>query len=145
MKKTVFVVDDSISNLTMAADALNPHYAVMTINSGERCLKLLEKVKPDIILLDIEMPEMDGFGVLRLLKGNKAYRDIPVIFLTARTDYPTEVRALRHGVVDFIGKPFNPAVLLNRINHHISIDGLVRERTKQLHSARQDVIFVPFA
>lgn len=142
MKRTIFVVDDSISNLTMAAEALNPYYAVMTIPSGKKVVAILEKVKPDLILLDIEMPEMDGFDVLRYLKNNDKFRDIPVIFLTAKTDYQTEIYALEMGVVDFIAKPFNPAVLLNRVKHHIDISGLVRERTSQLYSARQDIVFV---
>lgn len=142
MKKTVFVVDDSISNLTMASDALSPSYAVVTIPSGEKAISLLEKVKPDIILLDIEMPEMDGFDVLRKLKANEKWSEIPVIFLTAKTDHPTEIEALKMGVVDFIGKPFNPAVLLSRIRHHIDISGLIREQTHQLRVARRDIVFV---
>ena len=142
MKKTIFVVDDSASNLTLATDALSPHYTVMTFSSGEKALAPLGKIKPDIILLDIEMPEMDGFEVLDYLKSNESLKDIPVIFLTSKTDFDTEVIALEKGVVDFMGKPFNPAVLLNRISHHIDIAGLVRERTSQLRSARQDIIFV---
>ncbi|MCL2574382.1 MAG: response regulator [Defluviitaleaceae bacterium] len=142
MKKTIFVVDDSISNLTLASEALSPYYAVRTIPTGEKAIMLLEKTKPDLILLDIEMPDMNGFDVLKQLKSNKNYRDIPVIFLTAKTDFFTEIEALEMGVVDFIGKPFNPAVLLNRIKHHIDIAGLVNERTMQLNSAKKDIIFV---
>jgi len=142
MKKTVFVVDDSVSNLTMSADVLSPHYAIMTAPSGKKVIALLEKVQPDIILLDIEMPEMDGFDVLKYLKGNDKFKDIPVIFLTAMTDYQLEIDALKMGVVDFIIKPFNPAVLLNRVKHHIDISNLVHERTFQLHRAKQDIVFV---
>ncbi|MCL2874245.1 MAG: response regulator [Defluviitaleaceae bacterium] len=142
MKKTIFVVDDSLSNLTRAAETLNPHYTVMTIPSGSKAISILEKVRPDLILLDIEMPEMDGFEVLRFLKNSDRYKSIPVIFLTAKTDHQTEIEALELGVVDFITKPFNPAVLLHRVKHHIDISGLVIERTAQLYSANQDLIFV---
>ena len=142
MKRTIFVVDDSLSNLTMAADALGSHYAVRTIPSGKKTIELLEKIKPDLILLDIEMPEMDGFDVLKYLKSSHKFKDIPVIFLTAKNDFPTEATALEMGVVDFISKPFNPAVLVNRIKHHIDISAIVKEQTYQLYKSRQDIIFV---
>ncbi|MCL2618810.1 MAG: response regulator [Defluviitaleaceae bacterium] len=142
MSKIVFVIDDSISNLTMAEDALSASYSVMTIPSGAKAVSLLEKVRPEIILLDIEMPAMDGFDVLRYLKASDRFCDIPVIFLTAKIDHATEIEALKLGVVDFISKPFNPAVLLNRVKHHIDVSSLVRERTKELYSVRHDIIFV---
>jgi len=142
MKKTVFVVDDNVTNLTMAANALKSHYTVRTIPSGEKTIELLEKIRPDIFLLDIEMPGMDGFDVLRYLKSDERFSYLPVIFLTAKVDFGTEIEALEMGVADFIGKPFNPAVLLNRIRHHIDINELVRERTFQLYKARQDIFFV---
>jgi len=140
--RTLFVVDDNINNLAIASETLEHHYAVMTIPSGKRTLSLLEKVRPDLILLDIEMPEMDGFEVLRYLKSNEKYKDIPVIFLTAKTDHQTEIEGLEMGVVDFIAKPFNPAILLNRVKHHMDISRLVIERTAQLYNAKQDIIFV---
>ncbi|MCL2839888.1 MAG: response regulator [Defluviitaleaceae bacterium] len=142
MKKIIFVVDDSISNLTMAAEALSADYAVRTIPSGKKAIDLLEKIKPNLILLDIEMPEMDGFDVLKYLKGHEQFQDIPVIFLTAKTDFATEIEALKMGVVDFIGKPFNPAVLINRVKHHIDISGLIQAQTFQIYKARQDIVFV---
>ncbi|MCL2874247.1 MAG: response regulator [Defluviitaleaceae bacterium] len=142
MKKTVFVVDDCMSSLKMSTDVLYPHYTIVPIPSGEKAIALLEKVKPDIILLDIAMPKMNGFDVLKYLKSNDNYKDIPVIFLTAKSDHQTEIDALEMGVVDFITKPFNSAVLLNRVKHHIDINNLVRERTSQLHSAKQDIVFV---
>jgi len=142
MKKIIFVIDDNISNLILSEEALNPYYTVRTIPSGKKALKVLEKVKPDLILLDIEMPEMDGFEVLKYLKSEERFKDIPVIFLTGKTDFATEEEALKQGVVDFITKPFNPAVLLRRIKHHIDITGLINERTAQLNEAKSDIIFV---
>ena len=86
MQKTVFIVDDNDTNLAMAKSALKEQYRVMTLPSAEKMFALLEKIKPDLILLDIEMPEMDGFEALQLLKDNEAYADIPVVFLTGMTD-----------------------------------------------------------
>ena len=114
-EKTIFIVDDSLTNLTVAADALREQYTVMTIPSGKKTLALLEKVKPDLILLDIEMPEMDGFEVLRYLKSSEKFSDIPVIFLTATVDPQTEAKAFEMGVVGFITKPFSIPALLKHV------------------------------
>jgi len=133
MQKTIFVVDDSDINLTMAKDALKGQYRVMTMPSAAKMFTLMEKVIPDLILLDIEMPEMDGFEALAKLKNNKLQAGIPVIFLTGMTDAAVEVRGFQLGVVDFITKPFSAPVLTNRIKTHLEIDELIRERTSQLH------------
>ena len=133
MQKTIFVVDDNDTNLSMAKEALRGHYRIMTLPSAERMFALLEKIMPDMILLDIEMPEMNGFEALKQLKSSKARADIPVIFLTGMHDVSMEVRGFQLGVVDFITKPFSEPVLLNRIKTHLNIDDLIRERTSQLH------------
>ena len=132
MQKTIFVVDDNDTNLSSAKEALKENYRVMTLPSAAKMFSFLEKVKPDMILLDIEMPEMDGFEALGLLKGNPVFADIPVIFLTGMTDASVEVRGFELGVIDFITKPFSAPVLSNRINTHLNIDELIRERTSQL-------------
>ena len=132
MRKTIFVVDDNSTNLTMAKEALKEKYRVMTLPSAAKMFSLIEKVKPDLILLDIKMPEMDGFEALSRLKGNASRADIPVIFLTGMTDVAIEVRGFQMGVVDFITKPFSAPVLLNRIKTHLDIDELIRERTTKL-------------
>jgi len=133
MHKTIFVVDDNDTNLTMAKEVLKDQYRVMTLPSAAKMFALLEKVTPDMILLDIEMPEMDGFGALQKLKTHELHEHIPVIFLTGMTDSEVEVRGFQLGVVDFITKPFSAPVLLNRIKTHLDIDELIRERTAQLH------------
>ena len=133
MDKTIFVVDDSDTNLTKAKEALKDCYRVMTLPSAAKMFTLLEKIKPDLILLDIEMPEMNGFEALKLLKDNAAYADIPIVFLTSMSDPAAEVRGFELGVIDFITKPFTTPVLINRIRTHLSIDELIKERTEQLH------------
>ena len=132
MKKTVFVVDDNDTNLSMAKQVLKDQYRVMTLPSAAKMFALFEKITPDLILLDIEMPEMDGFEALQQLKGNEALTGIPVIFVTGMTDAAVEVRGFQQGAIDFITKPFSAPVLLNRIKTHLNIDELIRERTFQL-------------
>ena len=132
MQKTIFVVDDNDTNLSMAKEALREYYRVMTLPSAGKMFALLEKIHPDLILLDIEMAEMDGFEALQILKANNAYYDIPVIFLTSMTDATVEVHGFELGVIDFITKPFSAPVLQNRVKTHLNIDELIRERTAQL-------------
>jgi len=118
-EKIVFVIDDSNTNLTAAEAALEDFYTVVTIPSGEKAIKLLQKIRPDIILLDIEMPEMNGFELLEHLKADPDFSQIPVIFLTATMNTETEKRAYDMGIVDFIIKPFSAPILLERIEMHV--------------------------
>ncbi|MCL2743980.1 MAG: response regulator [Planctomycetaceae bacterium] len=133
MEKTIFVVDDNDTNLSMAKETLKHLYRVMTMPAAAKMFTLLEKITPDLILLDIEMPEMDGFETLHKLKSNDLHASIPVVFLTSMTDAAVEARGFQLGVIDFITKPFSAPVLINRIKTHLNIDELIRERTKQLH------------
>jgi len=142
MQKTIFVVDDNDTNLSIAEEALEEHYRVMTLPSAVKMFALLEKVKPDLILLDIEMRGMDGFEALRRLKASGAHANIPVIFLTSMTDSSLEVRGFQLGVVDFIAKPFSAPVLLNRIKTHLGIDELIKERTARLERLQNGIVFV---
>ena len=140
--KTIFVVDDSDTNLTMAEAALDEQYRVMTMPSAAKMFTLLERVKPDLILLDIEMPEMDGFEALKKLKSVEKLAVIPVMFLTGHTDAEVEVRGFEMGAVDFVTKPFSAPVLLNRIKTHLDIDEIIRERTAQLHRLQNSIVSV---
>lgn len=140
MQKTVFVVDDNDTNLTSAKEALKNYYRVMTLPSAVKMFSFLEKVTPDMILLDIEMPEIDGFEALEQLKNDSRYADIPVVFLTSMANKDVEVRGFELGVVDFITKPFSEPVLQNRIKTHLEIDELIRERTKQLQLKTEQLV-----
>jgi len=116
--KTIFVVDDSDTNLAKAEEALEDHFNVMTVPSAAKMFALLGKIKPDLILLDIEMPEMDGFEALERLKtGNWA--NIPVIFLTGTINASIEERSSALGAVGIITKPFSPDILLKQVNLNI--------------------------
>jgi len=140
--KTVFVVDDSDTNLSMAESALENQYRVMTMPSAVKMFSLLEKVIPDLILLDIEMPDMDGFTALRKLKKFNAWANIPVMFLTGHNDSNVEVQGFELGAIDFVTKPFSESVLINRIKTHLDIDEIIRERTAQLSRLQNSIISV---
>jgi len=141
MQKTIFVVDDNDTNLSKAEEALEDQYQLLTLPSAAKMFALLEKIIPDLILLDIEMPEMDGFEALRRLKTSAKFADIPVIFLTSMTDAEIEVRGFQLGVVDFITKPFSAPVLVNRIKTHLNIDELIRDRTAQIQRLKNAIVF----
>ena len=118
--KTIMLVDDNITNLKIGRGLLADKYNVFTLPSGEKLFQMLEKVRPDLILLDVEMPEMDGFEVIRRLKASESTAAIPVIFLTAVNDAEREKRGKALGAVDFISKPFSPEFLFDRMAKHLS-------------------------
>ena len=140
--KTIFVIDDSDTNLSMAEAVLEDQYRVMTMPSAAKMFALLEKITPDLILLDIEMPDMDGFEAIKTLKSDIRWSSIPIMFLTGRNDPDVEARGLEIGAVDFVTKPFSAPVLLNRIQTHLDIDNIIRIRTNQLHKLQNSIVSV---
>ena len=113
--KTVFIVDDDGTNLMLAKTALDGVYKTYAMESAAMMFRLTEKIMPDLILLDINMPEMDGFQAIEILKKNGKLQSIPVIFLTGRNDSETALRGLELGAADYIIKPFSRPVLIKRI------------------------------
>jgi putative two-component system response regulator len=140
--KKIFVVDDNSVNLLAAEDALSEYYEIYTLSSAALMFDLLENVIPDLILLDILMPEMDGFEALKRLKSEKRYMDIPVIFVTGKSDSGTEALGFEMGVLDFISKPFSVPVLLNRIRTHLHIEDIIRYRTDKLLKLQSSLVSV---
>lgn len=117
---TILVVDDTPENLSIMSDLLRETYRVKVATNGERALRIAGGADlPDLILLDVMMPEMDGYEVCRRLKADERTRDIPVIFLTARTDPKDEHHGLELGAVDFITKPVNPPLVQARVHNHL--------------------------
>ncbi len=113
---TILIVDDSPENLLVLSELLRPQYRVLAATSGEGALRVAGNApRPDLILLDVMMPGMDGYSVLTRLRDNPVTRDIPVVFLTALTDAGDEERGLALGAVDYITKPIKPAVVLARV------------------------------
>ena len=122
VKPTILVVDDTPDNLSLMRELLRKDYQVQLANGGERALKLAAmQPQPDLILLDIMMPVMDGYEVCRRLKSDAATRDIPVVFLTAKADVEDEKRGLELGAVDYITKPISPPVVLARVKIHLAL------------------------
>lgn len=122
MKNIILVVDDDKTNLTLAQKILLSQYRIAATNSGKAALKYLEKNHPDLILLDINMPEMDGFEVMEQIQKNKETADIPIIFLTADNQPGTEIKCFQMGAVDFVGKPFIPDVLISRVSKTLELE-----------------------
>jgi putative two-component system response regulator len=146
-KAIILVVDDTANNLTLINDLLKDLYKVRLANSGEKALRALAATpRPDLILLDVMMPEMDGYEVLARIKADPATADIPVIFLTAKNEIEDEKRGIQAGAVDYISKPISPPIVLVRVEkelmvlrarkmleqHNSWLEQQVRERTREV-------------
>jgi len=125
MNERILVVDDTPANIqTVAAILKGQGYQLSVATNGKQALEVLEKIQPDLILLDVMMPELDGFETCQRIKSTAAWRNIPVIFLTAKTETADIVKGFEVGAVDYVGKPFNAHELLARVNTHLTIDQL---------------------
>jgi len=142
MDKLIFIVDDLDANLVKAEEALEDDYNLMTLPSAEKMFDKLQTVIPDMILLDIEMPQMSGFEAIKILKTDEKYENIPVIFLTSLSDETVEAHGFELGAIDFINKPFSTPVLLNRLATHLKIDEAIKERTKKVVRLQNGIIDV---
>ena len=143
-KFTVLIVDDTPQNLTVLGEVLRPYFQVRAANSGERALRIAQtEPYPDLILLDIMMPGMDGREVLTYLRENEKTRHIPVMFITAMSGSENEELGLEMGAVDYITKPFLPAIVLARVRIQLELkqardrlarqnDWLEREVTRRM-------------
>src|ERR1035438_1085414 len=131
-KKTVLVVDDAPANLQIGRSILKDDFKIRVATSGAKALDLVKiKPYPDLILLDVMMPDMDGYEVCAILKASPEANNIPVIFLTGKTETEDETKGFQVGAVDYIHKPFSPAVVKARVHTHL----VLRESRDQL--ARQ--------
>jgi putative two-component system response regulator len=154
VREKIVLVDDNITNLMLGKNILTEKYDIFTVPSGEKLFLLLEKIKPDLILLDIEMPEMNGYEVIKKLKANSEAAHIPVIFLTAKNDSSSELEGLTLGAIDYISKPFSPPLLLKRIELHLLVESqkeelmdynnnlqqMVRDKTKTVLDMQNSVL-----
>ncbi len=128
-KKLILLVDDAPENIQVAHAILKHIYKTRVATSGAKALEQVKSVPPpDLILLDVMMPEMDGYEVCTRLKADPATRDIPVIFLTAKTEAEDETKGFEVGAVDYIHKPFSPPVVLARVQTHM----MLREAREQV-------------
>ncbi len=158
-RATILVVDDTLDNLTLMSGLLKDLYRVKVANSGEKALKYLENdTMPDLILLDIMMPKLSGYDVLKELKSNHKTKDIPVIFLTAMSSIEDEKKGLELGAVDYITKPISAPIVMARVKVHIEnkaaadflkdqnhyLESEIQKRTREI-LAIQDVTILAMA
>lgn len=138
-RSTILVVDDTPQNLSLMSDLLEGQYAVKLAPSGARALKIATTNPPDLILLDIMMPDMDGYEVCRQLKANPACKDIPVIFVTAMHEIVDEEAGLSVGAVDYLTKPISPPIVLARVRNQLALKSAaddLREQNRLIEEER---------
>ena len=136
-KPTVLVVDDTADNLAVISGLLKDLYRIKVASNGEKALEIVRASRPDLILLDIMMPELSGYEVCRQLKSDPATRDIPILFLTALASAEDETKGLELGAEDYITKPANPALLRSRVKTHLRIKAVadfLRDKSAYLES-----------
>jgi len=139
-KQTVLLVDDTPANIQIANSILKDTYNIRVATSGAKALELANLTPaPDLILLDVMMPELDGYEVCTRLKMAGDTRDIPVIFLTGQTEIEDETRGFEVGAVDYIHKPFSPAVVQARVRTHLVLRGIREQLARQLLMIRKEL------
>jgi len=139
-KKVVLVVDDAPANIRVVNEILHSTYKVRIATNGSKALELAAATPgPDLILLDVIMPGMDGYEVCARLKADPATRDIPVIFLTGQTETTDETRGFEVGAVDYIHKPFSPAVVAARVQTHLALRETREQLARQLLAIRNEL------
>ncbi|MCL2214976.1 MAG: response regulator [Treponema sp.] len=153
-KPVIMLVDDNKANLTIGKSVLSECYNVFALPSADKLFELLKSVMPDLILLDIDMPGMNGYEAITILKADRQYADIPVIFVTAKTSESDEYEGLSLGAIDYVTKPFSPSLLQKRIENHILLQRqkaslqdynnnlikMVKGKTHQLFSLQSAII-----
>ncbi len=147
-KERILIVDDTPDNIDLLVGVLQPDYEIMAAINGERALKIARAPnKPDMILLDIMMPGLDGYEVCRQIKADPATSEIPVIFITAKSEVADETQGFALGAVDYITKPISPPIVRARVHTHLTLHDQrramareVRERTRELHETRLEII-----
>lgn len=147
MRNTILVVDDTEENIDVLVDLLSEDYKLLVALNGKRALELALANKPDLILLDIMMPEMNGYDVCKALKSDESTIHIPIVFITALRDDSNEELGISLGAVDYIVKPFNPALVKARVKNHLklksyqdNLEKLVMLRTAQIERTQLVII-----
>jgi putative two-component system response regulator len=137
---TILVIDDTPDNIALLVEILKDHYRIKAARNGEQGLKIARlQPPPDLILLDIMMPGIDGFEVCQKLKDDPTTSDIPVIFVTARISIDDESRGFGLGAVDYIAKPVSPPIVLARVNTHLALHDQNRELARQVKEQTQAI------
>ncbi|WP_052507208.1 response regulator [Desulfonatronovibrio magnus] len=145
----ILVVDDMPENIQILSDILRADYTVLAAKSGEKALDFVERLVPDLILLDIMMPGMDGFQVCKRLKAEKKWEKIPVIFITAMNEIEDEAHGFEVGAVDYITKPVSPPIVQARVRTHLALadqqracEETVEEQLATIKQGQKDAVFM---
>ncbi len=148
--KKIMIIDDNVTNLSIARKALCDEYGVILIKDAKMALTEIPNTNPDLILLDVEMPELSGFEVIEKIKNTmpEPYRSIPVIFLTAKNDGLSEFQGLNLGAVDYVRKPFSAALLKKRVELHLqlhsyntNLKNMVKEQISHIEELQYAVVY----
>lgn len=148
--QTVLIVDDEPANISLLNEVLKTDYRIMVAKDGKRALLVAQSnPPPDLILLDIVMPELDGYEVLKRLKADEDTKNIPIIFVTSKNKDEDETKGLEMGAVDYIHKPFNPAVVKARVKAHLELkqnrdflEWMLKEKTEELKKMEKEYSYL---
>lgn len=148
LMQTILIIDDEATNINVLNELLQPHYHVLFARDGKTGMKIVQsQALPDLILLDIIMPDLDGFQVTKMLKSDETTSKIPIIFITAKDDEEDQAMGFDMGAVDYITKPFSPVVVKARVKAHLELkrhrdflEWMLRERTKELHQMEKEYL-----
>jgi diguanylate cyclase (GGDEF)-like protein len=133
----ILIIDDSTEHIKILINLLENDYEIYFAKNGGEGLKILQSVSPDLVLLDIVMPGMDGFEVCREIKANKEFKETPIIFISVHGKADDETKGLELGAIDYITKPFNPAIVKARIRNHLKLRNAIKE-LERLYSLALD-------
>lgn len=147
MDNTILIIDDTEENIDVLVDLLCQDYKLLVALDGQRGLELAEMNKPDLILLDVMMPGINGYEVCKILQSKEEMKHIPIIFLTALSDDKDEAFGISIGAMDYIRKPFNPVIVYSRIKNYIMVknyqnklEQMVLDRTEQVERTKDTII-----
>ncbi len=149
-KPKVVIIDDNVTNLSLARKALGDDYHIVLIKDGAMAIAEIPNIKPDLILLDVEMPGLSGFDVIRNIKDYmpEPFKSIPIIFLTAKDDGDSEYQGLNLGAVDYVIKPFSSVLLKKRVELHLklhnystNLENLVKEKTSHIKELQYAIVY----
>jgi len=151
-KQTILIIDDEVTNINILNEVLKTDYKVVFAKDGEKGMKIARsETPPDLILLDIIMPGLDGYGVCEILKKDKRLKKVPIIFITVKASEEHETRGFELGAVDYITKPFNPVVVRARVKAHLELkkhrdflEWMLKERTKELQQMEKEYAYLFF-
>lgn len=134
----ILIVDDEPVNVQVVASALGDKYTLLTAFNGYEAIRLIKEHRPDLILLDVMMPHIDGFELCKVIRSEESFADIPLIFLTAMTTFEGELQGLGSGGIDYLYKPVNLALLKLKVHNHLELkrrNDLIKEQRDQLEAA----------